>query len=434
MSSMSNSPSPSWLANRSAKTTRLSAGVSGSPELGLLILLAIPSLAALSCFKEVSLGGINYLMPLTLLTPMLVALLVLCKACLTTVRYAAWTGHSTWYPWYVLIWSSLLWCENLQVENLKHAFELSTPYLFGLAGAMFVREERQLKWLFQAFVVALIPATLSVLAWKIGLIQGGEFSVGPALDPRPHSMSLLPMAALALACLPRTWVGPVFFWSLCLLLSGIEGSRGVTLCILVLPMFHPGFRGLRWRVGLLFLILLMGLVVFYLPAMQERLFPETGSGSITDLFHSEQSGMGRFEAWPLIWEKALETPVLGHGVASAFDYVPLIWERMRSPHNEFLCVFYEYGSVGVLVYCSVMALQLLLLRKSLRESNGAVKIAFTMVYLGFIAFNIMALTDNPLSSNIRFLNPLFMIMGAAYSCQRHNLFAAKEPMRSIHAR
>lgn len=389
---------------------------SQQPELGLLFLLCVPIIASLSCFKEVSLGGVNYLVPLTLLTPLTMLSLVVVKSFLAPVRLTGWTGNGLWLVWYTLIWCSLFWCEELKSENLKHAFEMSTPYLFGLAGAMFVQSEKELKWLLNAIVFALVPSFACVLFWQIGLIQGGEFSVGPALDLRPHSMSLLPIAALAIACLPRTWFLPIVFWSACLFLSAIEGSRGVTLCILVLPMFHPGYKGLGWRLLLGVLIVCMALVVFYLPAMQERLFPETGSGTLFDLFRSKQSGMGRFEAWPLIFEKALEAPVLGHGVASAFDYVPTIWERMRSPHNEFLCVGYEFGAVGLLIYCSVMLCQLVLLRTSIRESQGTMKIAFTMVYLGLIAFNIMALTDNPLSSNIRFLNPLFMVMGAAYSC------------------
>ncbi len=46
------------------------------------------------------------------------------------------------------------------------------------------------------------------------------------------------------------------------------------------------------------------------------------------------------------------------------------------------------------------------------------KIAFTMVYLGLIAFNIMALTDNPLSSNISLPQSALHGHGAAYSCSK----------------
>ena len=401
---------------RSATKPLASYQAINEPELGLLFLLCMPMLAAVSSFKDVYIGGMNYQVPITLFTPLCILALVLAKACFAPVRLCTWPGHTAWLLWFGLVWCSLFWCQDLKTENIKHAFEMSTPYLFGLAGAMFIQRERELRWLMNAMVLSLIPTTLCTMTYLFGIVDGGEFTVGPALDLRPHSMSLLPIAALAIACLPESWALPILFWSVCLLLSAAEGSRGVTLAILVLPMFHPGYKGLKWRLLLLIIILIMGLIVFYLPAMQQRLFPETGSGSISDLFTSKQSGMGRFEAWPLIFEKALEAPILGHGVASAFDYVPTIWDRMRSPHNEFLCIGYEFGLVGLLIYLFVMRYQMKYLTLGLKTSKGPIRVALATVYLGLIAFNIMALTDNPLSSNVRFLNPLFLVLGAAYSC------------------
>ncbi|TWU24012.1 O-Antigen ligase [Novipirellula galeiformis] len=425
------SESRGWTSEDSA--ARLFSDLVGSlftagakPEIGFLFVLLLPSLAAISSFKNIYIGGVNYLAFVTLLTPLLLVFVMVVKAGLDPSRLRAWPGHRVWLAWLGMIWGSLLWGEVRDGEAFKHAYEMSTPYVFGLAGAMFVRTHRQLTLFFYAILFALIPSLGCVAAWKLGLVEVETFPSGPALDPRPHSMSLLPIAALALAFFPSRIVITVIAWTICLLVSGIEGSRGVTLCILVLPMFHPLFRGLLWKLVAAVGVMLMGLVVFHLPAMQKRLFPEAGSGTISDLFASGQHSMGRLEAWPLVIEKGMDTPLLGHGISSVFHYVPTIWDRMRSVHNEFIGTFYELGLLGLAVYIGAMVYQMVLLRKRMRDAFPANKIALTTVYLALIAFNIMACTDNPMSSNVRFLNPLFLLMGASFCAGRYRGGATSE--------
>ncbi|MEZ6135338.1 MAG: O-antigen ligase family protein [Pirellulaceae bacterium] len=290
----------------------LSAGY--KPELGYLCVLALPMLAAIASFKDLSFGGMNYLVPITLLTPLILFCVILVKAGLDKSRVRFWAGHQYWLLWYAVLWGSFLWAESRDSRAIKHAFELSTPYLFGLCGAMFVRTEQQLRWLTTSFLLTTPVALMCVALWKVGIVDSGEFSTGAALDARAHSMSLLPIAALAIAFFPARTLLSAAVWSCCLLISAIEGSRGVTLCMLVMPLFHPTFRGLHWKLIVALGVIAMGIIAFYLPPMQARLFPDTGSGTFADLMESKQSGMGRFEAWPIIWEQAWYKPVLGHGV------------------------------------------------------------------------------------------------------------------------
>ncbi len=387
------------------------------PEIGYLLALLLPSIAATASFQHVRFGGINFLTFVTSGIPFTLVMLMIVKAGLDPTRLRIWPGIGAWIVWYGMIWFSLLHGVVRDGDAVKHAFEMSTPILFGLAGAMFIRTEKQLSLLLDAMLFAVVAALGCVAIWKLGFVEVSLFPTGPALDPRPHSMSLLPIAALSIAMVPTRMVIPVVVWTLCLLISGIEGSRGVTLCILVLPLFHPTFRGIHWKALAAVMVVVMALIVFHLPPMQARLFPDTGSGTISDLFTSKQSGMGRFEAWPKIFEKATETPILGHGVSSAFHYVPLVWTKMRSPHNEFIGMFYEFGLVGLSIYVSVFVYQIVLIRKKIRESTGVRVIALAAVFLSFIAFNFMACTDNPLSSNVRFLNPVFLLMGAAFCAE-----------------
>ncbi len=195
---------------------------------------------------------------------------------------------------------------------MKHAFEMSTPYIFGLAGAIFVQSEKELKWLLNAIVFALIPSFACVLLWQIGAIQGGEIlrrsSVGSetAFDEPATDRSFGDRLPPAHPGSYRSFFGvPAFSYRRS---KGVVESRFASWSCRCSILAIRGWMEIAVRV----LIVCMALVVFYLPAMQERLFPETGSGTLFDLFRSKQSGMGRFEAWPLIYEKALEAPVLGH--------------------------------------------------------------------------------------------------------------------------
>lgn len=386
---------------------------SSRPELGFLAVLAVPLIASLASFKDIELAGVNYLAVLTLGLPLAVAVLLIVKAGLAPQRIRFWAGHRVWLVWYAIVWSSILWTEASKSEALKFAFELSTPYIFGLAGALFIQNQQQLKCLLIAFLLAVVSAFGAIVAWKVGLIDLGSFSSGAAIDARPHSMSLIPVAAIAIAFFPQRVLIAASVWGACLLISALEGSRGATMCMLVLPLFHPIYKGILWRVFAVVFLTAMAFAVFSLPAMQSRLFPQTGSGTLTELLTSKSTGTGRFDAWPLILEKAWERPLAGHGVASAFDYVPTIWNRMDSPHNELLRVGYEFGWLGLIALGTAFVVQLWYLKRSIRDGSSVQRIAFGAVYLSLIGFLMMGTTDNPVSSNIRYLNPVFVVLGAA---------------------
>ena len=55
------------------------------------------------------------------------------------------------------------------------------------------------------------------------------------------------------------------------------------------------------------------------------------SGSEEEEFDSS----GRFEAWPLILEEALQHAWLGHGVGTAQRFVPEVWPGVVAPHNDY---------------------------------------------------------------------------------------------------
>ncbi len=385
------------------------------PELGFLFAMLVPLMSAISSFRDLYIGGLNYLAFLTLFVPLLLCLLILVKAGLAPERLRLWPGGALWLVWYGVVWLSLTWLDGLDEDAIKFAFELSTPFLYGLGGAMFVRSRGQMSILLYAFSASVIVAFGCIALWKLGLVQFGTGTItsGMALDGRPHSMSLLLPAAVAVAMYPKRITICITVWGSCLLVSAIEGSRGASLCMLVLPVFHPKIGGLLWRFASLGLAMIMAYGVFLLPAMQQRLFPQTGEGTIADLFNNKVSGTGRFDVWPLVLERVFERPWLGHGVSSAARYIPTVWPKMESPHNEFLRISYEMGTVGLVVFCFVLIWQMGLILRHVRRLTDPFDVAAIAVFLCFVGFIFMCMTDNPLSSNLRLLNPAFLLLGSA---------------------
>lgn len=58
---------------------------------------------------------------------------------------------------------------------------------------------------------------------------------------------------------------------------------------------------------------------------------------------------GRSRVWPLLFDKALERPLLGKGVgtASAYSYYFSNNSRFTHPHNEYLRFFFDTGLLGL---------------------------------------------------------------------------------------
>jgi O-antigen ligase len=234
------------------------------------------------------------------------------------------------------------------------------------------------------------------------------------LKPTLRSLSLT--AALAgcvfMARFPARIVGPLLGWGFGILLTIVTGSRMATFTMLLIPVLHPLYRTHVWRVVLLLGIVGLGLGIFHTPTFQKRFFWE-GSGTLADVAEGNFLSFGRFESWPDIWDEAWKQPWLGHGAGSAYDFVPTVWENMHHVHNDYLRVGFEGGLVGVALFLGVMVWQLYDLRRRIQQSQGMVRTAFAAAWLGFLVFMISAITDNTLSYNLWYMNPLFAVLGAA---------------------
>lgn len=277
------------------------------------------------------------------------------------------------------------------------------------------------KWVYNRFEITVF---LTGLLW--GLLI---FLPGSAFNTRPLAALLAILFSVSFAIFQNN---RKLKWLLMSLLTFgaivVTSSRmALMACIIALIVIEfSEFRFLNllsWRKLIPFLIigaLLMGLVFTY-PPMFKRL---------SDIFNSIQSlvientavdeatlvtvTQGRSRVWPLLFDKALEKPIFGHGVgsASAYSFYYSNNARFEHPHNEYLRFFFDTGLLGLLLllagFLSIGWKLLKSTRKGKKGNNqksllglGALSVALTLFLtdnVGFYSF---------------FMAPLGFILGLA---------------------
>jgi O-antigen ligase len=378
-------------------------------SLSLWYLLAIPVIAGVSTL-DVQIGGLNVSGFLwALLLPVGVYLFVMAQ--LTCPHPRSVLAFWPWLVWCGFLGASLFWCDPLTRRNVQEALQFSMPVLVGLLAASAMRTDGDVERLFFAFGITAGLLVLFAACYSLQIVDRGLMEA----HLRAAALSATLCGCLFLGMFPRRVVVSLAGWFLCLVVAASTSSRMATLALVVVPVLHPCFRGrVFWKLiaGCLFAV--VGLAVFYTPAFQEHFF-ESGKGTIADLFSGNFKDLGRFEAWSLMWDQAWKIPGLGHGMGSAFAFVPTIWEDMHQIHNDYLRIFYELGVIGLVLFVAVAVWQVVSLRRlSLSATNETARIAFTGAYLGFIAMLISSATDNTLLYNTFYTNPLFALVGAAH--------------------
>ncbi len=374
-------------------------------SLGYLFTLSIPLATALPLFLDGEVAGFNlsgWVWVLFLLAGGLVILLELGFAEQFHVAFP-W---KVWMPWLAILSLSLLWCGGITSRHVQDLCQLTMPLLMGAAASMFVRTEDQLRTFQKMFFVALAMIVLHVLMEKVS----GDGEIGGA---RVLAMTVGLIACVYFAGLPARILIPLVGWIFCMAVNAATGSRTATAVLLLIPLAHPGIRGVLWRAVMSFFVAGLGVLLFHTDTFQHRFF-HSGSGTLEDLFAGRFLGFGRFAAWPLILEKAWEHPWFGHGVGASYFFVPTVWPRMTLCHNDYLRVGFECGLIGLTIFLLTVIWQMWDLHTGVRRSSDILKQTFAAAFLGYFVALLISTTDNILIYNVYYMNPLFALMGAAY--------------------
>ena len=206
------------------------------------------------------------------------------------------------------------------------------------------------------------------------------------------------LASTVVALVVAGWLGALRRWeAAALAFAGLavtvgSGSRMASVTLLVLLVVSPALR-LPGRGRLLLtafvavgVVLAAGTVAF-----QQRWFT-SGEGTLVGLVTGETTldTSGRAEVWPRI-AAACSNPWLGDGAGASSRYGSAVNPGFPEPHNEFLRVWCDTGTVGASLFVGFLAVAA---ADALRQGHRPARTAF----LAVVAVLLLGLTDNPLTT------------------------------------
>jgi O-antigen ligase len=377
---------------------------------GLLFVLAIPVAAGISSMAQFKIGGFNYTGWIGLAVFGAAVLVVMFDALVPRTPQAAFPTLA-WLPWVSLVWISMTWRDSFSFTGVQQAILITAPIFVGTAASAIVRTEAQLRLLVRSFAATLVLLIFSAVLGRAGLLP----QIAGETPDRALSITAALVGCVFLASTPQRMVYGMGGWLACLAIPLVTGSRTAAVAIAAPLLLHPRYP-LRWRVFALAAVVVAGLGALQLPQVQARFF-HSGQGTLDDVMEGRFDSSGRFDAWPVIYQRAWERPIFGAGVGSCTETTAEVWPGMLHPHNDYLRVGYDVGLVGLAVFLATFAWQMLDVRRRLTADDVTGR-AFLAVWLGLCVLLVMAMTDNVLVYTVWYTHPLFALLGAAYGVVR----------------
>lgn len=368
-------------------------------RLGFYYVLSVPYAAGFACFGGPVFGGFR----LTgwIFTAMLAVAPIVFLLDRSPVRYQGWM----WMPWVSIVVLSLMWVDTIGLKSIQDVCQIVTPFIIAPIASKALKTDRDLGALLRGF---------SHCAW---ILAGGialRFLSDSAVLARPMAMTAAIVGCVFVARFREDPLLSLVGWGTCLLVSTLTGSRMATLAILLEWLVVPRFRRQALRIFAAVMIAGVAVALFYTPVFQQRFFFNEG-GTLSDLKRGEFSDTGRFEAWSDLWSEVVRHPLIGSGANSSSAMVKQYWVGSDKPHNDYLRILLEQGSIGLTLFLVGVFGQVMSLRRLGFSGTGLGVEIRSAAFVGIMVFLVMAVTDNPIIYGVWFTHPLFVLLGASYS-------------------
>lgn len=370
-------------------------------RLGLVYVLSVPYVAGFACFGGPEIGGFR------LTGWVFVVMLALAPLVYLVDRTPSRFPISYWIPWIAVVLLSILWADEIGRWQLQDALQIVTPFVIAPIASKSIHTKRDMDALMRGFTHCLFILLAATVLY---------FLASAHVLVRPMALTAALVGCVFIAQVrdkPRT---AVFGWLGCLLITGLTGSRIATLALLLEWLLMPGFRRVWPRFAIGAAVVSLGIALFYTPVFQERFFGDD-RGTIADVKRGEYLAAGRREAWPELIEDVRRRPWIGSGSGSAMGFVEEVWgaDNITQPHNDYLRILLEQGTLGLLCFSYGVIRQLVSLWVDLRTRKDARAAIRSAAILGFLVLLVVAYTDNPIIYGVWFMHPLLVLAGASYS-------------------
>ena len=197
-------------------------------------------------------------------------------------------------------------------------------------------------------------------------------------------------------------------------------TRVVILTMLLSVPMSFARLGIAKRALTMGLFVVVGLAVFQLPHIQNKMF-FSGSGEISDisLDNPDFATSGRSLIWEVLSGKAQQSPWFGHGTGAGETMTYSI-SSVGYPHNDWLLTLIDYGwlGVGVFLLCNLL-MMFSCLAASRKTREPETRFLFIAGASSFPLFFIVMFTDNIMVYASYFGIPQYVLIGLAFGALKH---------------
>lgn len=208
----------------------------------------------------------------------------------------------------------------------------------------------------------------------------------------------------------------------------LGANRGPLLALLMALVLAPPIQSLRriaYKATVAF-CLAIGMLVFYSP-LAEKMFHAGHSFSDGISAPDALQTSGRIQAWAALLDGVVEAPYLGHGGNASEPFLTsTISEAFSHPHNDYLRILYDYGTLGFFLF---LLTYFSLIRHCIRSppisDNPNTKILRYIACGLFAPFFLLMSIDNALLYAAFFGNIHFLLIGINESIRRSKQYNPK---------
>lgn len=324
-----------------------------------------------------------------------------------------------WAPFYLYFAISIFWTRFDLRDNVQFLVQIGVFPIIGIIASYAVKTVDDLNKFRPAYLAATVLIGIFCVYYMYGPGQVHQKALGSVYGgfaERPAAVSLIVVAAMFIANTRNDMRYSLAVWMLCFVISILSQSRMSTFVLLAIWLIHPNFGTIKDRIIPVTLMTIAGWVAFHSPIIQNRFFNReygySGSGTIWDVLQGKFDSAGRFDSWPLIFERSFDNFWFGHGIGESPPFVFRVWAPMDKPHNEYLRMFYEGGVIGLGLFVFALIgtlINIIWILNQTKKWNWAPTAAF----ISWIGLILMAIVDNPLVYGNNFVHIAFFLVGAS---------------------
>lgn len=387
---------------------------------------SLPVIAAVSPvlakFQILGLNGTGYVWPAVFLASVGILLFL---------KKRIYFPMGIWGPWTCYIVFVLLWSDFNARYAFQNVFQITTPFLVGMAASAAFYHEYYLKKYLEAyrygFAVLVVLFVLFVLMPKI--TRHPFFGIWQPTGSRTYALVIVITTVFLVCDFQNALWKRTLYWGACVFMAFLSGGRMATFSTLVVWLLFP-FTHANWSKELMHkavavcVIGVVGIGLFYTPHFQARFF-KSGHGTLSDLLQGKFQSAGRFD----LQDKSEVEPLWNTAMRKARPYwiagggSGYLQDQMQKPVNDYLRVLADYGLIGLTFFLSAMFLQLIAAFVQYnRVTEPVLKQAFATLHAGLLILLLVTLTENSLTYCLYLLNPIFALTGAAYGVLRRRAF------------